>query len=374
MSLMSPFPEPPAPESPTGEPASLESRPRESRPREHRSPEPQPANVLALNPVPLTVVVPCRNEERALPGLHEALVTALAGAFTDYEVVLVDDGSTDRTLRAARGIAGRDPRFRYLALSRHFGKEAAVLAGLECARGDRVVIMDADLQHPPDLLPRMSSLMGSGYDQVVARRSRQGEGRVRAGLSRLYYRVLNRVSEVRVPDGVGDFRMLSRRAVDALLSLRESHRFSKGLFSWIGFDTATVAYRDAARTTGGSKWTPARLFDHAVDGLVGFNSAPLRSSVHFGLLLLVLSSGAVVGSACGVGVPGRVVPFAGLVGLGGVQLVCLGVLGEYVGKVLVEAKRRPPYLVKEASREPAGPRGKEARCLPRSGASQPSGV
>jgi glycosyltransferase involved in cell wall biosynthesis len=302
----------------------------------------------------LSVVVPCFNEERGLTLLHEALVAVLPAVAGEYEVVLVDDGSTDRTLREMRGLASADPHVRYVSLSRNFGKEAAILAGLHRARGQRVVLMDADLQHPPWLLPRMLRVLDSGYDQVVARRSRDGEGLVRTALSRLFYWGINKFSDVRLIDGAGDFRALSRRAVDAVLSMRENTRFSKGMFSWIGFDTALVSYRNVVRERGKTKWTTRALLDHGIDGLISFNTAPLRLSVYFGAVVTAVAfvySAAVVVNVVlgGVHVPGYATLMVGVLGLGGLQMLFLGMIGEYLSRIYTEVKGRPHFLVREST-------------------------
>jgi polyisoprenyl-phosphate glycosyltransferase len=286
--------------------------------------------------------------------LYDALLAVLPDVATDYEVILVDDGSSDRTLREARRLAASDPGWRYVSLSRNFGKESAILAGLQCARGHRVAIMDADLQHPPWLLEQMLPLLESGYDQVVARRSRDGERLARSVLSKLYYWGINKLSDVRLQDGVGDFRLLSRRAVDALLSLREYNRFSKGLFAWIGFDTASVSYRNVVREVGDSKWTLGKLVNYGIDGLISFNNKPLRLSIYLGLLVTLLAflyvAFVIVNTLVdGVHVPGYATLMVGIVGLGGLNMLFLGVIGEYLGKIYFESKRRPHFLVKEMS-------------------------
>ena len=303
----------------------------------------------------LSVVIPCFNEEHTLPRLYGALIAVLPRLAVDYEVILVDDGSTDATLRQAAKIAAWNARFQYVSLSRNFGKEAAMLAGLRYARGRRVALLDADLQHPPELLPKMLGLLESGgYDQVVAQRTRDGENRVRSGLSRLYYWVLNRLSDVRFTDGAGDFRLLSRRAVDAVLSLGECNRFSKGLFSWIGFEAATVSYRNVVREAGSSKWSFHRLVNYGMDGLLSFSNKPLRASVYLGSVVTILALFyaffvVVTTIAGGVDVPGYATLMAGVAGLGGLHMLFLGVLGEYLGRIYSESKRRPHFLVKETT-------------------------
>jgi polyisoprenyl-phosphate glycosyltransferase len=303
----------------------------------------------------LSVVVPCHNEERVLPELVDQVRAAVEPTGVELEIVLVDDGSRDRTVEALRQLSAADRRVRYVSLSRNFGKESAMLAGLAYARGDAVVIMDADLQHPPRLIVDMLDLHHQGYDQVVARRTRDGDALGRTLLSRSYYRLVNSLVEVRIEDGVGDFRLLSRRAVDALLQLGEYNRFSKGLFAWIGFPTATIDYRNESRYGGdASRWTLRRLLNYGIDGVMSFNNAPLRLAIYVGLVVTALAFAytaflvvsAIVG---GVTVPGYITLVAAVIGLGGLQLLFLGVIGEYVGRIYYESKQRPHFLVAESS-------------------------
>jgi polyisoprenyl-phosphate glycosyltransferase len=304
--------------------------------------------------VELSVVVPCRDEELVIGRLHEVLRDELEAITTSFEVLLVDDGSTDATLELMRRINRDDPRFRYLALSRNFGKESAMLAGLSQASGDAVAIIDADLQHPPALLAKMLPLLDSGYDQVVARRTRSGDSPVRTLLSRAYYRFFNRLIDVDLQDGVGDFRVLSRRAVRALLSLGEYNRFSKGLFAWIGFSTAVIDYPNVGREAGESKWRFSDLVNYGIDGIVSFNARPLRLAIHTGavvtLLAFIYAFWVVLDAVFrGNQVNGYVTIMTGIIGFGGVQLIMLGVIGEYLGRIYYETKRRPHFLVKESS-------------------------
>jgi glycosyltransferase involved in cell wall biosynthesis len=305
----------------------------------------------------LSIVVPCFNEEQVLEAFNDELHARLAELRQPYEVVFVDDGSLDGTLSLLRTFAARDPHVRYLSFSRNFGKEAGLLAGLHESTGDHVAIMDADLQHPPSLLRRMLDLQREGFDQVVARRSRDHDGPLRALLSRSYYRLVNHWVEVELVDGAGDFRLLSRRAVDALLELGERNRFSKGLFSWIGFRTVFFDYTDVPRVGGTSKWSYRHLLNYAVDGMVSFNSRPLRLAIHVGLPLTglaLLYAAWMVGAVLigGVTAPGYVSLLVAVTGFGGMQIVLLGLVGEYVGRVYNECKQRPHYLVSE--RTPSG--------------------
>ncbi|MEV4347491.1 glycosyltransferase family 2 protein [Actinoplanes sp. NPDC049596] len=312
----------------------------------------------------ISVVVPCFNEESVIDVLDGKLREALAAVDdpdVGYELYYVDDGSGDSTLDRLRALAKEHPAdTRYVSFSRNFGKEAAMLAGLRRAHGDAVVIMDADLQHPPELIGRMLELYRHGHDQVVARRTRDGDRPWRTLTGRLYYRVVGKMAHVRLTDGAGDFRLLSRPAVDALLSLPEYYRFSKGLFSWIGFDTVTFDYHNVARGAGSSKWRFASLVEYGIDGVLSFNNRPLRLGIYFGLALggLGLAYAAWIAIAAltvGVRTPGFASLVVAVVGLGGLQISMLGLIGEYVGRIYVESKRRPHFLVKES----AGPDSEE---------------
>lgn len=308
----------------------------------------------------LSVVVPCHNEEAVLPHLVEAIVSTLDEWGETYEIVIVDDGSTDRTLEVTRAEGAHLPVLRYQSFSRNFGKEAAMLAGLRAARGGVVVIMDADLQHPPELIPRMVEMQRRGFDQVVAVRDRSREPALRRAFARSYYRGVNKVIDVSLEDGAGDFRLLSRRAVDALLSLPEANRFSKGLFSWIGFPTTSIAFQGAPRQHGASRWSYLKLLDYGVDGVMSFNSKPLRGAVWLGTACVLLSLVYLVWLFWhylteGVDSPGYLTLVAGITTFGGIQLVFLGIIGEYVGRIYHETKRRPPYVVafdSETDRDP----------------------
>ncbi|MFI7287468.1 glycosyltransferase [Streptomyces anulatus] len=300
----------------------------------------------------LSVVVPCFDEAEVIEAFHAALVGVLEPLGDSFEICYVDDGSRDRTRLLLSALAARDPRVHYTAFSRNFGKEAAMLAGLRMSRGAAVVIMDADLQHPPELIPRMLELHRHGYDQVIPRRDRAGEGVLRSTLSHTYYALVRRCMDVELIDGSGDFRLLSRRAVESVLSLPESNRFSKGIFSWIGFDTVTFRYRNSERVAGRSKWGSKRLLNYGIDGLLSFNNRPLRLAIYTGFWVfvsaLVYALWTVVGVVLhGADTPGYATLLTAVVALSGIQLVTLGVIGEYVGRIYHEAKHRPPYVVRE---------------------------
>ncbi|MFF7153475.1 glycosyltransferase [Streptomyces sp. NPDC008139] len=303
----------------------------------------------------LSIVVPCYNEEAVIELFDVRIRETLTALSVDYELCYVDDGSSDRTLERLRALAeNREASTRYVSFSRNFGKEAGILAGLKEATGDAVVVMDADLQHPPELIARMLELHRAGHDQVIARRTREGDKKLRTAASRLYYRMINKWVDVELTDGVGDFRLLSRRAVDALLAMPEYNRFSKGLFSWIGFDTVTFDYRNAAREAGETKWHFGALINYGMDGLISFNNRPLRLAIYLGMALSAIAAAyavvvTVMAMIKGPDAPGYVTLLVAVVGLGGLQMLMLGLIGEYIGRIYYETKRRPHFLVKETN-------------------------
>ncbi|MFF6984005.1 glycosyltransferase family 2 protein [Streptomyces sp. NPDC008343] len=302
----------------------------------------------------VSIVVPCFNENEVIDAFHAAVVASLEPTGRSFEICYINDGSSDGTGLRLRRLATADSRVRYTSFSRNFGKESAMLAGLRMSRGEAVVLMDADLQHPPELVPRMLELHENGYDQVVAQRDRSGETPARKAFSRAYYRLVRRFMEVEVADGAGDFRLLSRRAVSAVLSLPETNRFSKGLFSWIGFEAVSFTYTNVQRAAGQSKWGGRRLLNYGIDGLLSFNSRPLRMAIHTGLWLFLAAVGYalwIIASVVlhGVDTPGYATLITVIVGLSGLQLVTLGVVGEYVGRIYHESKRRPHYVVSETN-------------------------
>ncbi len=307
----------------------------------------------------LSVVVPVFNEAASVEILIERLRTVLEPLPLDWRVLFVDDGSTDGTAAALEGLRAADPRLGWLRLSRNFGKEVAMTAGLDRAEGDAVIIIDADLQDPPELIPQLIERWRDGYDVVYAQRTaRAGERWLKRATAAAFYRLINRVSDTPIPPDTGDYRLLSRRAVDALGGLRERHRFMKGLYSWVGFRQVAVPYRREPRHAGKSKFGYWRLWNFAVDGITSFTSAPLKFATYLGLAAAVtaLSYGVVViAKTLMFGDPVRGYPsmMAVILFLGGVQLIALGIIGEYLGRLFDEAKQRPLYLVDDY-RAPAG--------------------
>ena len=301
----------------------------------------------------LTIIVPAYNEARGLAAFHQRLTRAIEPLEMDRRVLYVDDGSRDGTWEAIGAIAAHDPRIDALRLSRNFGKEAALSAGLDHADGDAVVVIDADLQDPPELIPELVAQWREGYDVVYATRTaRDGEGRFKRFTAAAFYRLMEQLSDTPLPRDTGDFRLLSRRAVLALRGLRERQRFMKGLFTWIGYRQTGVRYRREARHQGSSKWSFWRLLNLAMEGITSFSVAPLRLAtwLGFGSSLLAFVYGAwVFVKALIWGDPVRGYPTLILVilFLGGVQLLALGVIGEYLGRLYAESKQRPLYFVQD---------------------------
>ena len=306
----------------------------------------------------ISVVVPCYNEEAALPLFLDALRKVSAELYDEFacntELLFVDDGSRDGTLAVLRDAARTESNVRYLSFSRNFGKEAAMYAGLQHAKGDYVVIMDADLQHPPAMLRDMVSVLnGGGYDCAAARRvSRDGEPPLRSFFSRRFYRLMNRISDTEVVDGACDFRMMTRRMVDAILSLREYNRFSKGIFSWVGFRTKWLPFENQERVAGETKWSFWGLLVYAIQGIVGFSTVPLALVALLGILLCVaalLTVAYIIIKTLLFGDPVGGWPSMAcmVMFMGGVQLFCMGILGEYLAKTYLEVKRRPVYVLSE---------------------------
>jgi glycosyltransferase involved in cell wall biosynthesis len=301
----------------------------------------------------LSVVVPAFDEQEVLPEFHRRLAAAMDGIGLAWEVVYVNDGSRDATLAVMLALRAADPRVAVVNLSRNFGKEIALTAGLDHARGsDSVVVIDADLQDPPEVIPELVAAWREGVDIAYAqRRVRHGEGVVKRATAAAFYRVMQRLGgRVRLPKDTGDFRLMSRRAVDALLTLREQHRFMKGLFAWVGFPSRPVLYDRAARAAGRTKWNWWKLWNLSLEGITSFTVAPLKVATYLGLvtaaIALVYGSVVVVKTLLfGNPVAGYPSLLTVMLFLGGVQLITLGIIGEYLGRVFNETKGRPLYLV-----------------------------
>ncbi len=312
-------------------------------------------------PASVTVVVAAFNEEAALPLLHARLSAVLDALPLASRVLYVDDGSRDRTWAVLGGLADADPRVALLRLSRNFGKELALTAGLDHVDTDAALVLDADGQDPPELLPAFIAKWHEGYDVVYGTRSaRAGESWLKRATARAFYRVINRLSETAIPSDTGDFRLMSRRALDALRGVRERQRFMKGLFAWVGFPQAAIVYERGPRLAGASKFSYWRLWNLALEGITGFSTLPLRAATYLGLVTAVLAFGYgawVIAKTWlwGDAVQGWPTMMAVVLFLGGVQLVALGIIGEYLGRLYLEAKHRPLYLLRDV--RPAGAAG-----------------
>lgn len=300
----------------------------------------------------LSIVVPVFNEQEVLPEFHRRTCAVLDGLAMDAELIYVNDGSSDDTLSVLSQLRDLDARVQIVDLSRNFGKEIALTAGLDHADSDAVVVIDADLQDPPELIPELIMRWNEGYDVVYAQRmSREGEGSIKKLTAYLFYRVIRKVSNIDVPPDTGDFRLLSRRAVEALGQLRERHRFMKGLFAWIGYPQVAVPYRRAPRFAGRTKWNYWKLWNFALEGITSFSCAPLKVATYLGLLtaatafafgLYIFLRTVIFGNP----VPGYPSLMVAIAFLGGMQLLGIGVIGEYMARMFVESKNRPLYLLK----------------------------
>lgn len=306
----------------------------------------------------VSLIVPCYNEEAALPFFYEA-VSQVTDRLPDYEFsfIFVNDGSKDGTLQILRELAKKDKRVQYLSFSRNFGKEAAMYAGFCNATGDYVAVMDADMQDPPSLLPEMIEILEKEeYDSVATRRvTRDGEPPIRSFFARMFYRVINRISEADIVDGARDFRLMKREMVEAIVSMCEYNRFSKGIFGWIGFRTKWLPFKNVERVAGETKWNFWKLFKYSIDGIVNFSQAPLSFASMTGLLFTVVAFLMVIfvfvrKLIFGDPVAGWASTICIVLFIGGVQLLCMGIMGQYLAKTYLEVKRRPHYIVAESNK------------------------
>ncbi|WP_458411927.1 glycosyltransferase family 2 protein [Schinkia sp. CFF1] len=302
----------------------------------------------------ISILIPSFNESKNIPLIYTELSREFANSKYSYEVIFVDDGSTDDTLEQIKALASTHSEVQYLSFSRNFGKESALYAGLEHVKGEAVIIMDADLQHPTSLVHQLIRGYEEGFDQVIAQRNRTGDSFLRSKLSQLYYSIMKQLVDVDLKDGQGDFRLLSRRAVDTVLNLGERNRFSKGIFSWIGYKQKVITYDNTTRAIGESKWSYRKLIDYGIEGLVSFNHKPLRLCLYTGFIILFLVIIYILLMIIeimfnGIKVPGYFTTISSVLLLGGVQLVSLGIIGEYIGRIYFETKRRPIYLIQDTN-------------------------
>jgi polyisoprenyl-phosphate glycosyltransferase len=299
----------------------------------------------------LSIVVPACNEAEVLPAMHARLAAVMQALGEPWELVFVNDGSADATLAVMQALHRVDPHVSVVNLSRNFGKEVAVTAGLDHARGEAVIVLDADLQDPPELIPELVAAWRGGFDTVYAqRRRRDGESWLKKATANGFYRLMQHMGGLDLPRDTGDFRLMSRRVVAALSRLPEHHRFMKGLFAWVGYPSCAVAYDRAPRAAGRTKWNYWKLWNFALEGITSFTVMPLKVATYLGLAIGLLAAGylcVVIGKTLMYGNPVAGYPslMAVILFMGGAQLVTLGILGEYVGRVFNEAKRRPLYFV-----------------------------
>ncbi|MBR2294174.1 MAG: glycosyltransferase family 2 protein [Clostridiales bacterium] len=309
----------------------------------------------------ISLIVPCYNEEEALPFLYNALTDVRTQLSTyDFEFIFINDGSRDKTTEVIKGLAEKDPDVKYTIFSRNFGKESAMYAGLVKSKGDYVAIMDADMQDPPALIPEMvRSLENDEADIVAARRvTREGEPKIRSFFARKFYKLINKMCEVEIADGARDFRLMRRSVVDAIISVSETQRFSKGIFAWVGFRTKWIEHKNVERVAGETKWSFWKLFKYAVDGIVSFTVAPLRLATYAGftsalagfIYLIYYFIRAIILRIYNE-VPGYPSLLCFILFIGGLILMALGVLGEYIGRTFIEVKRRPIYITAEENKE-----------------------
>ena len=308
----------------------------------------------------LSLIVPCYNEQEALPVFYRETAKVLASMDCDCELLLINDGSRDNTLAVMKELAAADPRVLYFSFSRNFGKEAAMYAGFCNARGDYIAVMDADLQDPPSLLPEMLRILQSGqYDSVATRRAdRAGEPPVRSWFARRFYSLINRISDADIVDGARDFRLMTREMKDAILSMSEYNRFSKGIFGWVGFKTCWLPFENVERVAGQTKWSFWGLMKYAIDGIISFSQAPLDIASWFGFLMtgiafLMLIFIVLRRLIFGDPVAGWASTICVIIFIGGLQLFCLGIMGQYLAKTYMEVKNRPHYIISETNAERA---------------------
>ena len=304
----------------------------------------------------LSVVIPFYNEENMIQKMYDELVKEINQITkAEFEIIFINDGSKDRTFERMLAIAAGDSRVKYISFSRNFGKEAGTIAGLEYATGEAVILMDGDLQHPPAMLPKMIEAYEQGYDVVSARRTRTGEKRHRTFLAKHFYKLANKMMDIELMDGVSEFRLFSRKVVNAIISMQEYNRFSKGIFAWIGFNEKVIEYENQVRTVGETKYSLKFSLNYAIQGILSFNDKPLRMCINFGLFCLLISLVYVLWTFIQyLVVPDSLVSgyfttIFSVVLFGGIQLISIGVLGEYIGKIYYELKKRPHYLVDQTN-------------------------
>lgn len=307
----------------------------------------------------VSLIIPCFNEEASLPVFYKEVTKVMSmQAEYNYELLFINDGSKDNTMKCLRKLGKQDKHVKYISFSRNFGKESAMYAGFCNAKGDYVAVMDADMQDPPSLLPEMLKILENDeYDSVATRRvNRKGEPPIRSYFARLFYRIINKISDADVVDGARDFRLMKKEMVDAIVKMSESNRFSKGIFGWIGFRTYWLPYENIERVAGETKWNFWKLLKYAIDGLINFSEVPLNIASWFGFFMTFISFMALIFIVVrkmlfGDPVMGWASTICVIVFIGGIQMFCLGIMGQYIAKTYTECKKRPHYIIAESNSE-----------------------
>lgn len=304
----------------------------------------------------ISLIVPCYNEQDSLPIFYSELMKVVSNINQGYELILINDGSEDRTLEIMRELAYKDPNVKYHSFSRNFGKEAAMYAGFCNAKGDYVAVMDADMQDPPSLLPKMLKIIESGeYDSVATRRvDRNGEPKIRSWFAKKFYKIINKISDADIVDGARDFRLMKREMVDAIVEMGEYNRFSKGIFGWIGFNTYWLPYQNIERVAGETSWNFWKLLKYAISGIINFSQVPLMISAWFGIIMTIVGFISLLFVAIrrmifGDAVAGWASLVCVIIFIGGIQLFCIGIMASYISKMYLEVKKRPHYIIAESN-------------------------
>lgn len=303
----------------------------------------------------ISVVIPCYNEQESVELFYKEIKSVSEKMDYEFEFIFVDDGSKDRTLAIIEELSRKDSRVKYISFSRNFGKESAIYAGFSKASGDYVVMMDADLQDPPKLLPEMMEYMKQGYDSVATRRvTRKGEPPIRSFFARMFYKIINKISDVDIVDGARDYRLMTAQMKDAVISMEEYNRFSKGIFGWVGFKTKWLEYENIERAAGETKWSFWKLFLYSLEGITAFSTMPLVFASMFGIIFCLLAFVMILFIIVRTLVFGD--PVAGwpsmvciIFLIGGIQLLCIGIMGQYLAKTYLETKKRPKYIIKDSN-------------------------
>lgn len=311
---------------------------------------------MKSNSEKISIIVPCYNEQEALPFFYEEIIRVFSEMEYEYEILFINDGSKDDTLKLLQEFASKNENIKYFSFSRNFGKEAAMYAGFCNARGDYVAVMDADMQDPPNLLPKMIGILkNEGYDSVATRRvSREGEPPIRSWFATKFYKIINKISDADIVDGARDFRLMKKSMVDAIVEMGENNRFSKGIFGWIGFKTYWLPYENIERVAGETKWNFWKLFKYAIDGIINFSEVPLDIASWFGIfmtglaflfMIFIIARRIIFGDP----VAGWASTVCIIVFIGGIQLFSMGIMGQYIAKNYTESKKRPHYIISETN-------------------------